>query len=150
MDRQKEAETNFLNGYNCSQAVALAFHDKVADKMDKDALLMLASPFGGGMGRLREACGGFTGALMILGLLEGNPDPEDQQAKAAHYARVQKLGFLFREAMGSLVCREIIGRPAESSPVPEPRTAQYYAKRPECLKAVRAGAAALEKLLSEV
>ena len=41
---------NFLNGYNCSQAVVAAFADLYG--LD-DKIVGMASSFGGGMGRLQ-------------------------------------------------------------------------------------------------
>lgn len=49
------ARQNFKSGYNCSQAVALAFQDKIG--MDPDTIARLTIGFGGGMGRMREVCG---------------------------------------------------------------------------------------------
>ena len=42
------AEDNFLKGYNCSQAVFLAFRDLY--EMDEVTAARLSSSFGGGMG----------------------------------------------------------------------------------------------------
>ena len=47
----KKAMSLFLEGYNCTQAVFLAFSDKY--DMDEAMALRLSSSFGGGMGRLR-------------------------------------------------------------------------------------------------
>ncbi|MEG2456713.1 MAG: C-GCAxxG-C-C family protein, partial [Clostridia bacterium] len=69
MDKQTQAENYFKEGYNCCQAVVLAFADEV--KVDKDTLLMIASSFGGGMGRLREVCGAVSAMFIIEGLKDG-------------------------------------------------------------------------------
>ena len=53
MKNHKElARSYFLEGYNCSQSVLLAFHEELG--LDKETAARMASPFGGGMGRLRE------------------------------------------------------------------------------------------------
>ena len=44
----------FKEGYNCSQAIVLAFSDETG--LDKDTALKMASPFGLGMAKLREVC----------------------------------------------------------------------------------------------
>ena len=67
MTRREAARANFLNGYNCSQSIILAFEDLLP--MEKSQLLKISSPFGGGMGRLREVCGSVSGMFMIVGLL---------------------------------------------------------------------------------
>ena len=56
------AAQNFLNGYNCAQAVLLAFSDLT--KLDPDTARRIASGFGGGMARMREVCGAVSGMFM--------------------------------------------------------------------------------------
>ena len=51
-DRAVKGKNYFLEGYNCSQSVALAFADIV--NVDKETLLKMASCFGGGMGSVRH------------------------------------------------------------------------------------------------
>ena len=67
MSRGDIAKSYFLQGYNCAQAVLLAFEDAIG--LDRDALLKLTLPFGGGMGRLRLTCGAVSGMVMALGLI---------------------------------------------------------------------------------
>lgn len=129
MTRSEQAEKNFREGYNCAQAVALAFSDLI--DMDKEALLRTASGFGGGMGRLRETCGALTGAFLVLGYLKGYPTPETGDVKMNFYARVQSVGRAFEEKAGSMVCRELMGLTEKhQTPKPDARTAEYYDKRP--------------------
>ena len=54
----KKAMDLFKQGYNCSQAVFLAFSDMY--DMDEKTAARFSSSFGGGMGRLREVCGALT------------------------------------------------------------------------------------------
>ncbi len=63
------AEENFRKGYNCAQAVFLAFQDLY--EMDEITAAKLSSSFGGGMGRLREVCGAVSGMFMAAGMLYG-------------------------------------------------------------------------------
>ena len=58
MTKGEIAKNNFMQGYNCAQAVLLAFCDDLG--FDEQTALMLASPFGGGIGRMREVCGTVT------------------------------------------------------------------------------------------
>ncbi|MBI4710518.1 MAG: C_GCAxxG_C_C family protein, partial [Nitrospirae bacterium] len=46
-----------------------AYGDKL--RFDKETVLKIASPFGGGIGRMGETCGAVTGALMVIGLKYG-------------------------------------------------------------------------------
>ena len=129
MTRREMAMANFLEGYNCSQSIVLAFADMLP--IDRATLLRMASSFGGGMGRLREVCGSVTGMFMIAGILYGYDGPETGQVKADHYARIQELAHKFEEEHGSIVCRDMLGLSVHHDvPVPEARTQEYYKKRP--------------------
>ncbi len=142
----KKAREAFEAGYNCSQAVVLAFADVMG--MDEKTALRLSSSFGGGMGRMREVCGAVSGMLMVAGVLWGFDDPEGNSAKAAHYARVQKLAGEFRGECGSIICRELLGGVPSSTPTPTERTPAFYKKRP-CAELVALAAAILEQELRE-
>lgn len=147
MNRRELAKENFMKGYNCSQALVLAFEDMVP--IDRESLLKLASSFGGGMGRLREVCGSVSGMFMIAGLLYGYDGPETGQVKADHYARIQELARRFEETHGSIVCREMLGLSVKhDAPTPEARTNEYYKKRP-CPDIVGDAAEILEKYIEE-
>ena len=54
MSKGDIAKQNFMNGYNCSQAVLLAFCEDFG--LEKETALKISEPFGGGMGRMREVC----------------------------------------------------------------------------------------------
>ena len=137
----------FRSGYNCAQAVVLAFKDEL--ELDEKTLLMLASSFGGGMGRLREVCGAVTGMFIVAGLKYGYLSPDDGKGKAVHYERIQALAADFREKNGSIVCRELLGLEVKrDNPVPEERTPAYYKKRP-CVELVGDAAEIIAKYISE-
>ena len=59
------AAAYFTAGYNCAQAVVLAFGDVTG--WDEKSAAALSSAFGGGMGRMREVCGAVSGMLLVLG-----------------------------------------------------------------------------------
>lgn len=126
----KAAGELFAKGYNCSQAVLLAFAEEAG--ISEKTAAMIASSFGGGMGRLREVCGAVSGMFMTAGLLAGYSDPENHAEKTAHYKRIQELAERFKSYNGSIVCRELLGLKKEGadSHVPEKRTDEYYKKRP--------------------
>ena len=137
MDHGMKAAELFTQGYNCAQSVAAAFCDVTG--LDEKTAARMASPFGGGMGRMREVCGAVSGMLMVLGALYGYDDPgEKDRAKKAHYAMVQELAGKFRERNGSIICREILKNPP-SDPSPTPRTAEFYKTRP-CARMVMTAA----------
>ena len=136
MDHGIYAGELFLKGYNCAQAVVVAFSDVTG--LDESFSAKLSSSFGGGMGRMREVCGAVSGMLMVLSILYGYDTPGDDGSKKRLYTEVQDLAGKFREEVGSIVCREILKNPP-SDPNPTPRTAEFYAKRPCARMVVTAG-----------
>lgn len=143
--RGDKAYELFMSGYNCSQAVAGAFADVLG--MDMDTVTKLAGGFGGGMGRLREVCGTFSGIVMVVSMLYGYSDPKDNATKTELYTRIQELAEQFRRDNGSIICKELLGlSKPEGSPVPEQRTSEYYKKRP-CPELCRYAADILERYI---
>ena len=138
--REELARQAFKEGYNCSQAMVAAFSDLI--EMDKKTALRLASSFGGGMGRMREVCGAVSGMTFVISALYDDD-------KSGIYKRVQAVANEFREENGSIVCRELLGlsKPGPDSPLAEPRTKEYYKKRP-CPELVELAAGILEKYIS--
>ncbi len=145
MDHGLKAAELFLSGYNCAQAVAVAFTD-VTGLTEQQAAKMAAA-FGGGMGRMREVCGAVSGMLMVLSWVYGYDTPGDDISKKRLYGQVQALAAGFRAENGSIICREILKNPP-SDPNPTPRTAEFYAKRP-CAKMVMTAARLLEQFMEE-
>lgn len=128
-DHADIARSLFLQGYNCAQSVFCAFSDVTG--LDRDYAARLASSFGGGLGRLRQVCGTVSAAAMVLGMVRGYADPNDFEAKKAHYHLVQEFARRFEAQNGSIVCRELL-RGVDVAPGrdPERRTVYYYKKRP--------------------
>ena len=145
MDHSILAAELFLQGYNCAQAVAVAFTDVTG--MDKKEAAKLAAPFGGGMGRMREVCGAVSGMFMVLGVLYGYDNSDAESTKKELYKQVQALAEKFREENGSIICREILKNPP-SDPNPSPRTAEYYAKRP-CARMVMTAARLMDEFIAQ-
>lgn len=146
MGRGEKAADLFSEGYNCAQAVFLAYADKF--DIDQETAAKLAASFGGGMGRLREVCGAVSGMFMVAGVLFGYDDPKASEEKKEHYARIQELAAKFKEENGSIICRELLGLGAGAdNPTPEIRTAEYYKKRP-CKELVAMAADILEEYIN--
>ncbi|MEF2919808.1 MAG: C-GCAxxG-C-C family protein [Acutalibacteraceae bacterium] len=129
-DRGQKAYDYFKQGYNCSQAVLLAFSDLTG--LDEKTSALIASGFGGGIGRTRNVCGTVTGMVMAANMIQGYSCPTDNVSKKETYEMVQQLLNKFKEQNGSIVCAELLGlKPAEnSSSTPSERTQEYYQKRP--------------------
>ena len=145
MDHSTKAAELFLNGSNCAQAIVVAFCDVTG--MDEGFASKISCSFGGGMGRMREVCGAVSGMLMVAGLLYGYDDPGEEDCnKKAHYQLVQELAGIFREEIGSIICRDILNNPP-SDPNPTPRTAEYYRQRP-CARMVMTAARILDDYIA--
>ena len=144
-ERAERARTAFLSGYNCTQAVIMAYTD-ITD-IDPEKFAAIVEPLGGGMGRLREVCGAVTGMFIISGSTHWGQSTTDRQVRAEIYSGVQQLAERFRHECGSIVCRELIGVKGKESPVPEKRTAEYYKKRP-CAEICAAAAEILAEKLA--
>lgn len=124
-------------GYNCCQAVVLAYNDLF--DIDDSTAAAMSSGFGGGMGRMREVCGSVSGMVMLAGLIAPAADPSVKVDRTRNYALVQDVAGEFRKQNGSIVCRELLGlvpmgtgqaATQPESPEPSDRTPEYYRKRP--------------------
>ncbi len=146
MSRKERAKEYFLQGYACSQAVALAFSDVM--KMDEESILKLMLPFGGGLGRLRLTCGAVSGMAAVVGAVfaEGKNSPEN---KKQTYAIVQELCGKFQAKTGSLICGDLLKGmkvPVQIGGEAEARTKEYYQKR-SCADMVALAAEILEEYM---
>lgn len=136
-ERVEKARRLFKEGgYNCCQAVVLAYNDLFG--LDDTLAASLSSGFGGGMGRMREVCGSVSGMVMLAGLIAPAADPNAKDWRTKNYALVQEVAGEFKAINGSIVCKELLGLvpmgssqavPRES-PEPSDRTPEYYKKRP--------------------
>lgn len=137
--RREQAMSFFKMGYNCTQAVVLAHLDLLG--VEKEQALKLCQSFGGGMGRLRQVCGTVSAMFFVAGALTGSSDPRDIEGKKRNYAAVQELAKRFEKKNGSIICATLlgldrkegtntVGEAYRSGSVPEPRTEEYYKKRP--------------------
>lgn len=131
-ERVERAQAYFKAGYNCAQAVVMAFDDVM--QMSPDELARLAAPFGGGMGRMREVCGTVSGMTFLAGAIKPSTNPSNLEERKDNYALVQLFADKFREENGDIVCRRLLGlepiaERAETA-MPSERTPEYYRKRP--------------------
>lgn len=148
-ERQERAENYFKSGYNCAQAVVMAFDDVM--EMTPDQLARLAAPFGGGMGRMREVCGTVSGMAFVAGAIVPSNDPANLEERKQNYALVQHFADEFRAENGDIVCRRLLGLEPmverAETPMPSERTAGYYKKRP-CVEYVGCAARIIAEYLA--
>ena len=145
--RAARAKELFLEGYNCSQSVAMAYAD--ITELSAEMIAQIAAPFGGGMGRLREVCGAVSGMTLLAGFISPCSSSSDTAAKKANYALVQHFAEAFRQQNGAIVCRTLLGLDyPKDEPTPSARTPEYYKKRP-CADLVYDAALIVGKYLQE-
>ena len=146
--RAEKARRFFLEGYNCAQAVVLAYCDLF--DVSPSLAASISAPLGGGMGRLREVCGAVSGMFMVAGLFYKNDVPSDMTKRKIVYSTVQDLAEKSKALNGSIICRELLGLDHKSdSPTPEARTETYYKRRP-CADYVASAARLIGEKLNEV
>lgn len=125
----------FEHGYNCSQAVFMAYADKYGIELETAA--KLATSFGGGMGRLREVCGAVSGMFLVLGMEYPFTDTKDKASKNLNYKMVQKAANAFKSEMGSYICADLLKlKHQPQNPESSERNEVYYKSRP-CTRCVR-------------
>lgn len=106
MDNIERAINLLNNGCNCCQATLLPLCNDLG--LDAETALKISCGFGGGMTQ-GEVCGTVSGAIMLLGLKNGNGSIEDQEAKEKTRELVKEFCGKFRQKNGSIICRELLG-----------------------------------------
>ena len=99
MDRRDRASELRRQGFNCCQAVILAYSDLL--DLPEETLRRMGAGFGGGMGTMEGTCGALCGAQMVLGLLEAGEKPVGAKARAVLNG--------FKEKAGATRCRDLKG-----------------------------------------
>ena len=107
MNAVEQAVTTFESGFSCSQAVLSAFAARFG--LDPVLGLRVGGGFGGGIARLGKTCGAVTGAIMVIGLKEGQVQAQDEEAKERTYTLVRELVSQFTDLHGSIACRDLLG-----------------------------------------
>jgi C_GCAxxG_C_C family probable redox protein len=147
MDPADKAIALFRQGYNCAQATAASFADRL--ELDEKVILRMMSGFGAGMGGLRETCGAVTAMVFVVGTVAGNHAPNDRACKKALYDTVKQMVREFADRHGTTSCAGLLqSASCPADPDPSERTDAYYAKRP-CARLVATAAEILAKTLRQ-
>ena len=104
MTEEKALEC-YKGGIDCSQICFAHGAEKMG--MSKEEAYRIAACFGGGMFN-GERCGCVTGSLMAIGMKYGHYELDDQIAKAKMMEKKAEFEARFKEAYGSLICKELI------------------------------------------
>ena len=89
-------------GFNCAESIFLALRERVAPDFPVDAV-RIATPFGGGLGDAGCLCGALTGAIMILGVLNGRTTPDVPRKES--YELSCEFHNRFKGQFGATCCR---------------------------------------------
>lgn len=148
-ERAEKARDMFLQGYNCAQAVVGAFAEDFG--CDPILAMRLAEGLGAGLGRLRLTCGAVAAMGMLASLKMSEGIPGDLKTRGEIYAVIQRMTADFKAENGSVICAELLGMtaPKDASPNPEPRTPEYYKRRPCSDKVYQCGLLVEKYLLGE-
>ena len=107
MTREETARNNHKQGFNCAQAVALAFADKFGT--DKNVLFAMTEGFGLGGGNMQGTCGALAAAYMVSGMLNSSGNTEDRTTKKKTYSANKELAKAFAELSGGMNCYDLKG-----------------------------------------
>ena len=104
--KSEAATTLFLSGANCAQSVLAVFCERYG--LDWDNALKLCAGLGAGF-RFGEVCGAVSGAVLVIGLKQGQHTAESKEAK--DHCNNETVQFIdqFKRKNNSIVCREILG-----------------------------------------
>ena len=105
-NRKETAAALHKSGYNCAQAVACTFADRV--NLTEDELFRVMEGFGLGMGGTRGTCGAITGAVAIVSLLNSR-GISDTANKGATYKIARQITQRFEEKNGVSLCHQLKG-----------------------------------------
>ncbi len=102
----ERAVENHKKGYNCAQAVACAFCDKLGK--DEKEVFELMEAFGFGMGTM-GTCGAVSAMAAVVGMAESDGALDAPKTKKVSYKAMKGLTEKFLEKNQSIICREIKG-----------------------------------------
>lgn len=106
MDKKERAMELFRGGCNCCQSTFLSLCEEI--DLDPKTALKISSGFGGGM-QQGEICGAVSGAVMLLGLKNGNSSIEDLESKEKTGKLVKEFCTQFKNKNGSIICKDLLG-----------------------------------------
>lgn len=102
----ERAVENHKKGYNCAQAVACAFCEKLGK--DEKEVFELMEAFGFGMGTM-GTCGAVSAMAAVVGMVESDGALDAPKTKKVSYGAMKGLTEKFIEKNESIICREIKG-----------------------------------------
>ena len=136
----------FGQGYNCAQAILLAYGEQFG--LERELALKLALGLEGGLGRTGEVCGAVSGACLVLGLEAGcREDASGAEGRKLANRRVREFSRRFQKRYGAVACRQLIGSdPGTRSGMLAATARRVFTRR--CPEYVTGAAQILEEMLN--
>lgn len=117
-NKGEQAIAYHKQGYNCAQAVIMAFAPEMG--VTEGQASRMGQALGGGVGQMREVCGAITGAAVVLGMLRGMERAPTPEEKKAFYQRMRDLGEAFEAKHETSLCMRLLGLKTRDDPMPAP------------------------------
>lgn len=108
---RNNAGENFKNGYNCAEAIYVAFKELVAPEIDHNLVRMFTG-FGGGLGHAGCMCGALTASAAVLGIIKGRNSAEGD--RDACYKLTQEFHDRFEQKFTATCCRVLNPHPFDT------------------------------------
>ncbi len=106
MNRIEKSTELHHKGFNCAQAVVLAYYDLF--DIDEKTAMRAAEGFGFGMGNMATTCGALSGAVMLSGLKFSDGNVSDgPKSKKETYSYSKQLVEEFNSRCGAVNCHEL-------------------------------------------
>lgn len=108
---RNRAGNYFKEGYNCAEAIFLAYRELLAPEMDRDLVKMFTG-FGSGVGESGCMCGALTGSIAALSSIKGRTSNETPRDEA--YQIAKEFTDRFTDKFGITCCRVLNPHPYET------------------------------------
>lgn len=116
--------------------------------IQSDCIPRIGTGLGGGLGKHGEVCGALNGGSILLSLVFGRTEP-DQDAREKAYAKVARFVSRFEELNGGKRCQDLLGLSVGNISDKQVYNERSLRER-VCLPAVRSAArSAVELILDE-
>lgn len=111
MEARNKAGGYFKEGYNCAEAIFLAFREYLAPEISPETVKLFTG-FGNGAGQSGCMCGALTGSIAALNMLKGRTSLEE--SRDAAYEVAGEFHDRFVDKFGTTCCRALNPHPFES------------------------------------
>lgn len=111
LEARNRAGLLFKEGYNCAEAIFMAFKDEFSPEMDPN-MVKLVTGFGGGLGHAGCMCGALMGAIMVLNIKYGRSSSQEDRMPA--YVHAKQFHDRFVEKFNYTCCRALNPHPYDS------------------------------------